>query len=117
MKTETHKNPLSTTHRVKHYKRLYNENHRVFCKRFIETYRYFYMDEIMEFSMENGLTVEMLYWGFYETDIFLCLVRHFLDQLMDVYGDKTVEYVMKQVGFRNIFTQFSREIQNDFYLI
>lgn len=87
--------PLKLNKKTVDYKKLYKENHKLFCQRFIDTVLSYYMDYIMEQMVKYQIDIKLFEWGVWDTDMFLWKIRDTLDSFMES------EYVMNTI--RNEF--------------
>lgn len=101
--------PLKLNKKTIDYKELYDNNHQLFCQRFIDTVLSYHMDTFMSKMVEYNISLPLLEWGIWDTDMLLWKLRDCLDTFLEGY------YVMNTIRCEFIelaIDDFFRDLEN-----
>ena len=105
--------PLKLHKKTSDYKPLYYNNHKQFCQRFIDSILSYHMDTIMTKMVKLEISVPMLEWAIWDTDMFLWKIRDCLDTFLEKdYVMNTIRCEFIELALDDLFEELEIEKNN-----
>ena len=103
MSSLQNRKPLCVGKHTEYYKKLYNEDHKEFCRRFIDTVLIHHFEKFVNLSVANNVDYIGIHYKISDTDAFLWAIRDLLDNflmfktLRDIIFDKQITLAIEQM--------------------
>lgn len=112
MSTLTTRKPLCVGKETMYYSDLYRNNHKEFCRRFVDTVIIHHFEKFINLSVANNIDSVGIQYKFKDTDAFLWTIRDLLDNFLmfktvsDTIFDRQISLAIDQM-FLEIKKEYS----------
>lgn len=114
MSSLQNRKPLCVGKQTKYYQKLYDEDHREFCRRFIDTVLLHHFEKFVNLSIANNVDSIGIHYKISDTDAFLWMIRDLLDNFMSY---KLVKDAIFDKAVNNAIDKMFSEIKSEYQYI
>jgi hypothetical protein len=114
MSSLSNRKPLCIGKHTVYYEKLYNEDHKEFCRRFVDTVLIHHFEKFVNLSVKNNVDYNGIHYKISDTDAFLWAIRDLLDNFMSY---KTVKDAIFDKSVYNAIDQIFSEIKTEYQYI
>jgi hypothetical protein len=114
MSSLQNRKPLCVGKHTEYYQKLYDEDHKEFCRRFIDTVLIHHFEKFVNLSVANNVDSIGIHYKISDTDAFLWMIRDLLDNFM---GFKLVKDAIFDKAVYNAIDQMFSEIKSEYRYI